>query len=112
MWRCIHWNDHQNAPGCLYGHQSNINKLEAAKTIQDLEEAIGKTALVQHAQSTGHKFDLKKTKILKQCSNTFKLPIFEMLEIQFHNNAINLKSDTNNLNRNYIAIVDNFKRMR
>jgi predicted GIY-YIG superfamily endonuclease len=96
----------------LYDHQSNIKKLEAATTIQAIEDAVGKTALVQHAQSTGHKFDLKKTKILKQCSNTFKLPIFEMLEIQFHSNAINLKSDTNNLNRSYIAIVDIFKRMR
>jgi hypothetical protein len=38
-------------------------------------------------------------------------PRSEMLEIGSHPKTVNLKSDTNNLNKNYTAIVDRFKRM-
>jgi hypothetical protein len=69
-------------------------------------------ALTKHAQETGHKIDLKSAKILKQCSNGFKLPIFEMLEIKYHENTANFKTDTSNLSKSYIAIIDVFKRMR
>jgi hypothetical protein len=33
-----------------------------------------------------------------------------MLEIKYHENAVNFKSDTNDLNNSYIAIVDIFIR--
>jgi hypothetical protein len=94
------------------GHQDNINKLLAALSSGSTEELTGVTALVKHAEKTGHKINLESAKILKQCSNGFKLPIFEMLEIKYHENAVNFKTDTNNLSRSYIAIVDIFKRMR
>ncbi len=74
------------------------------------EELTGVTALIKHAQQTGHKTDLKRAKNLKQCNNNFKLPFFEMLEIKYHENAVNFKSDTNDLNNSYIAIVDIFRR--
>jgi PBP1b-binding outer membrane lipoprotein LpoB len=90
----------------FYNHQSDFNKLEAALISGSTEELTGVTALTKHIQTTGHKVDLKNARILKQCNNSFKLPIFEMLEIKFHENAVNLKTDTDNLNKNYIAIID------
>jgi predicted GIY-YIG superfamily endonuclease len=57
----------------FYNHQSNINKLLVAVSSGSTEELTGVTALTKHAQETGHKIDLKSAKILKQCSNGFKL---------------------------------------
>jgi hypothetical protein len=37
---------------------------------------------------------------------------FEMLEIKYHENAVNFKTDNSNLSKSYIAIIDVFKRMR
>jgi hypothetical protein len=62
-------------------------------------------------QRTGHKVDLNGARILKQCNNGFKLLILEMLEIKFHKNGVNLKTDTDNLNKSYIAIIDIFRKM-
>jgi hypothetical protein len=96
---------------CFPGHQDNINKLLAALSSRSIEEIINATALVKHTEKTGHKINLGSTKILKQCSNGFKLPIFEMLEINYLENAVKFKTDTKNLSRSYIAIVDDFKRI-
>jgi hypothetical protein len=95
----------------FYEHQNNIKKLEAVLSSGSMEELTGVTALTKHLQRTGHKVDLNESRILKQCNNRFKLPIFEMLEIKFHENAVNLKTDTDNLNKSYIAIIDVFRRM-
>ncbi len=88
----------------LYGHQSSLNKLDRAETPEEIEKAIEATALVKHEHTTGHKFDLQQARVLK-------LPVLEMLEIGSHPKTVNLKSDTNNLNKNYTAIVDRFRRM-
>jgi hypothetical protein len=96
----------------LYRHQSSINKLEKASTPEEIEKAIASTALVKHMHVTGHKFDLQNAKVLIQTTRPAKLPIHEMLEIGSHPNSINLKTDTIDLSRSYIPIVDQFKRRR
>jgi hypothetical protein len=95
----------------LYGHQSSLNKLDRAETPEEVEKAIESTALVKHAHITGHKFDLQRARVLVHTKNPRKLPVLEMLEIGSHPKTVNFKSDTNNLNKNYTAIVDRFKRM-
>jgi hypothetical protein len=95
----------------LYGHQSSLKKLDRTETPQEIENAIQSTALVKHAHTTGHKFDLPKARILVQTKNPRKLPFLEFLEIGSHPKTVNFKSDTNNLNKNYSSIVDRFRRM-
>jgi hypothetical protein len=95
----------------LNGHQSSLNKLDKAVTPEQIERATEATALVKHAHITGHKFDLQNARILIHTKNPRKLPVLEMLEIGSHPKTVNLKSDTNNLNKNYSAIVDRFRRM-
>jgi hypothetical protein len=95
----------------LYGHQSSLNKLDRAVTSEEIEKATEATALVKHAHITGQKFDLQNARVLIHTKNPRKLPVLEMLEIGSHPKTVNLKSDTNNLNKNYTAIVDKFRRM-
>jgi hypothetical protein len=98
----------------LHGHQANINRLDKvtqSTNFVDLQRAAATTALTKHSHKTGHRFDLENARVVGHNKNKFKLPILEMLEIKSHPHSINLKTDTNDLNKSYIAIVDQFRKL-
>ncbi len=98
----------------LEGHQSNIKRLDVvtkSTNFVDLQRAAAKTALTKHSHTTGHRFDLQNARAVGHNKNPCKLPILEMLEIKSHPHSINLKTDTNDLNKSYIAIVDQFRKL-
>ena len=67
-----------------------------------------KSALVQHHFNTGHVFNFDNTRILEKENNKSKLNISEMIFI-YKNNTVNIKSDTNNLNRIYTGLINKSK---
>lgn len=66
---------------------------------------MGNTALSEHHLQTGHNFDYKNTRIIKQQNGYQARIITEMLEIKRNKNSINYRSDTQNLSTIYHNLI-------
>src|SRR3978361_961310 len=83
------------------------------QTSQYLQERIkahkyaktASTALTRHKTETDHNFNFQYTSILASEHNNFKRNILEMIHINLENNAINSKSEINNLSKIYRPIL-------
>lgn len=71
---------------------------------------IDKTALSKHRFNFDHTFDFNNVQILDVESCRFKRNISEMIHITLNDNAVNERSDTNNLNKIYIALLNHINK--
>lgn len=67
-----------------------------------------KTALAGHHFDTGHVFDFNNTVILDHESNYQKRLFLEMVHINREKQAVNLKSDVQDLNKSYFNLLNNY----
>jgi hypothetical protein len=67
-----------------------------------------KTALVQHTLDRKHNFDLENAQIIDRETNKGKRVILEAGHI-IMNKSVNLKTDTNNISKQYYSILDTHK---
>jgi predicted GIY-YIG superfamily endonuclease len=90
-------------------HRNCLKKLEVLKKPNNLsqkeKENLITTALATHAHDTGHDFDISGATTLFESNNWKTLNFLEMVAIQT-NDSVNFRSDTDNLNRIYLGILD------
>lgn len=89
----------------MSNHKYDIKRTNQAIVDRRTACLSTKTALMTHMIATKHTFDIDKAKILHQSKSTNKLNLLESLYIQDNPNAVNYKTDTNNINKNYSAIL-------
>ena len=68
-----------------------------------------RTALVGHHMDTGHVFNFEEVRILDKENNKYKLNISEMIWIYKKEKTVNIKSDTNDLSKVYIGLINKSK---
>lgn len=91
----------------------DCNKVYIGQSLQYLQERIkahkyaknASTALTKHKVETDHTFNYQNTSILAIEHNTFKRNIKEMIHINLDGNALNSKSEINNLSKIYQSIL-------
>lgn len=95
----------------LYGHKSDINKLEKIMQVADPAEQkiqLGhhreRTAMMAHCIDTQHRFNILSTYILDHTTKPSRLPILEICHILTTKN-INKRTDTDNISISYIGIL-------
>ena len=74
-----------------------------------VKNCASNSALVLHAEKTGHTIDFNNAKILHNETNFFKRSFSEMLNIYYHNNALNHIEDTQFLKTSYKKTIDLIK---
>lgn len=72
----------------------------------DIRTMNNSTALTKHATEQNHSFDFENVQILKREQNYFKRSIHEMIEIKKHRNAINNRTDIENLSEIYFNLLN------
>lgn len=78
----------------IYNHKYSINN-----------DVNGETALSKHAKQFNHKFNFDDTKILVKENNYRKRLLLEMVNIKKDKNAINFKTDIENLSFLYNGLL-------
>ena len=91
---------------------NDCSKVYIGETKQYLEERIkghkyanNLTALKKHTLNANHTFNFDNTEILEKEHNTKARCILEMIQIKTHTNAVNDKTDINNLSKIYNLII-------
>ena len=92
---------------------NNCDKAYIGQTSQYLQERLkahkyaktASTALTKHKLETYHDFNYHETSILTVEHNSFKRNILEMIHINLDNNALNNKSEINNLSKIYQTLL-------
>lgn len=85
------------------------NRIRQHKTDQNSKtEKNNNTAAFHHSKNTGHTFNFENTKILTTEKILHKRLTLETIHINIHRkNAVNLKSDIDNLNPAYTQLIKN-----
>jgi hypothetical protein len=109
---------------CLGGNGTKCNGVYIGESSRQLDKRLyehrndyknrlkpgNKTALIKHANDHGHTFDFDNSKILNFETNWYKRRFLESSQIQLHKpDAVNYKTDTQNLNTLYCGIINKFK---
>ena len=95
----------------LYGHQSNVNKLESllesghTYSDQAVLQLSEKTALIEHCVSQEHRFALEKAEIVDQTFHAHALPMLECFHIYNTPQTVNRRTDTEGINSSYAGIL-------
>ncbi|XP_050315966.1 uncharacterized protein LOC126750390 [Anthonomus grandis grandis] len=84
----------------LYEHEYDCRNLALKKN---------PTALAEHKMNTGHNFNFGKTTIMGQQQLFKKRLLAEMINIKKHNNAVNKRTDIDNLSSSYFNLIDQIK---
>lgn len=77
--------------------------------IKDGMVQLDKTALAKHRFEFDHQFDFENYKILDVESTRLKRNISEMIYITLEDNTVNERSDTNNLSKFYVSLLNILK---
>lgn len=102
----------------ISGHRSNVRRLEtlraAGYTNEDatIMEVREKTALVDHAAAMDHTFRLENVNIIDKSNRSASLPILESCHIRNTTHTVNKRTDTDNLNVAYAAVLHTIKNIR
>lgn len=94
-----------NCQGCYIGQTSQWLRQRIYQHNSDCRVGKKSCALAQHFLSTGHKADYTNVKVLEQVPSYRNRLFLEMCHINNNSNAINYKSDTNQLNSIYCNIL-------
>lgn len=97
----------------IAGHQSHVNKLEtllaADANDEQIEDLKTKTAMIEHCITQQHRFNFEETKVVDHSRNTNTLAFLEMCHIYNTPNTVNRRTDVDNLNTAYAAILHTLK---
>lgn len=92
--------------GVYIGQTSQWLKQRITQHKSDCGLGKNSCAVVHHQQTTGHKFDFDRVKILDREDKLKSRLFLEMYHIQKSNNSLNYKSDTHQLSNIYCRILD------
>lgn len=93
--------------GSYVGHTSQLLKQRISQHRSDCKIGKNSCALSLHHKNFGHNFDYNGAQILERESNYKNRLVLEMIHIGSEKNAINFKTDTNNLSTIYASLLSN-----
>lgn len=102
----------------ISGHRSNVRRLQTLREAgyTNTDAAVinirEKTALVDHAAAMDHQFKLGETQIIDRANRASSLPILESCHIKNTPNTVNKRTDTDNLNVVYAALLHTLRNTR